>query len=272
MSDLEGLAGLFEHIEESVGDEGPADEGGMGDGEASKEVDAEIEKSIQAQVDAFDKEEQADVFEGVTEGRQEAMDAVRNPAAPRTINVGNVWANAKAFGKFVGVEVAKGALMAVGTEIVEKVWKDSGTSSAIATRAVKVLAAVDAAQISVNDVVNDWLNWMGTHYDSRDSYGSIPTTFQSIKVFQILQVQIGDLSNTSDSKVAPLLKTLTTPSNTTDKSLDDLTTAVTAWLAQLAKDASSIEKPPFALMVKEGLTSHVADVSNIQAAFKSAIV
>lgn len=175
----------------------------------------------------------------------------------------NVWENAKTLGKFVGVEMLKGALFYAGTKGCEAVFKAlSPDGSDLRT---KIAEAIVKEGKVLQDAQDTWSQWLAAHYDDRASYGTVSADGVDIQLFQILQNYIGTVGDQRD-KLVPLVNKVQK-----SKTLDDLKALLTGEIAyaKAVVDLSKNIDSKMTLMTKAGLDSKLADV---QAAYASLVV
>ncbi|KAK3324948.1 hypothetical protein B0H66DRAFT_529002 [Apodospora peruviana] len=220
------------------------------------------------------QEEVKDVVEKLEKGEAGAAEDAKALEDKLAKGTKDPWANAKKFGKFVGGELAKGALMAVGMQAAQialakllpllgvgpGAGNNSGPSGGAATAAddprVKMIQAINQAGKILQDALNTWLKWQAANYANRESYGNISVEGMDIQLFQVLQNKVASLGDQRD-KLAPLLKTVQQT-----KTLDAVKALLTADIAyaQAVVDTSNQISAHMTAMTDAGLPTKAADV------------
>lgn len=171
----------------------------------SKELLDEAEKTLEeeTEIDEVDVKDRADYEGGVKEGKIETIENIREGKPVPKIQ--NIWESAKKFGKWVGIEVGKGAAFGLGMEAVEKLFKKEAnkTRSPTDNKRLEIISAINKASKSIKPKVDDWLLWIARHQDDRDKYGTVKAQDTDINRFQILQEKLGGLSVFRDKNVTP---------------------------------------------------------------------
>lgn len=119
----------------------------------------------------------------------------------------NIWESAKTLGKWIGIEVGKGAAFAAGMMAVERLFRKEAeiSHSPKDDKRLGIITAISKANDSIKSIFRDWLVWVAKHQDDRDKYGSITVEDISISRFEIFQEKLGNLSLFRDTKVTPAL-------------------------------------------------------------------
>lgn len=118
-----------------------------------------------------------------------------------------IWKSAQAFGKWAAKEVAKGALFEAAMKGLKATIHAYQVAypSAEAREMVALITDINAAHQSLDKCTDDWLSWMNSHYNYRDSYGSITVEGTTLQNFQILQQKVGDLNIFLHQNISPLV-------------------------------------------------------------------
>lgn len=169
-----------------------------------------------------------------------------------------IWENAQAFAKWVAKEVAKGALFEAAIRGLKatihaiQVANPSPEASAMA----ELVTKINAAHQSLDKCTDDWLDWMDSHYDSRDSYGGVTVEGINLQNFQIVQQKVGDLDIFLHQNVGPLI----TAANKT-KTLDAVN-ALKGGMMAYAEQAEAVNRVVLKMgsMMAAGLKDHSGDI------------
>ncbi|KAK1526038.1 uncharacterized protein CCOS01_08456 [Colletotrichum costaricense] len=223
---------------------------------------------------------EGDVKDGMEESQNEmkqvtkeledgAPDAEENAAALESkwaTKFKNVWASAKTFGSFVGVELAKGALFTAGTKILQMAFDKAaaapGSNNTDTAQITNIISTVNKSGKTLQDALDTWSKWQAAHYDNRASYGTISAAGFDIQLFQILQNDVSSLGDQRD-KMVPLVKTAQ-QAQTLD-SVQALLTADIAY-AQAVVDLSNQISTKMTSMTDDGLKAKSVEV---QAAYSN---
>lgn len=110
------------------------------------------------------------------------------------------WESRIKFGKWVGTEIAKGALMMVGMKVVEATFQavakpTNGTASKEAKAASELARKSTEAMEIVKKILEAWNKWLIHNYLKRKSFGSVKAEGVSIWHYQVFQSQVADLND-----------------------------------------------------------------------------
>ncbi|KAF4549620.1 Hypothetical protein D9617_20g026760 [Elsinoe fawcettii] len=259
-----------------VGEAG--EEGGLGKaGDELKSTETVLEDTkaeIQKMEDNVKMQGKDSFTEGVNEVKND-VEELKDPTQAAKIKskwtVQNIWENAKSFGKFVGIEAAKGALCQAGMEAVQKIAEaiekksgdsgdgDDGSDSSDALALANKLAGVSQTLQSILDA---WLLWFANHYDNKDDYGSVSVEGTDISRFQIVQNKISDASSVLETKVAPAITVATNDNNLASiQSLQSAYTELYTKMAAVSDDITTKEQK----MVTDGLDASQTDLNTVKA-------
>ncbi|KAF4444409.1 hypothetical protein F53441_11134 [Fusarium austroafricanum] len=284
---LEGIAGLFKDAPEETGEV----DGEIVDGD--KPVTTASEEIDKLQIDGLDNADKAvegggtidqQVQEGMQESQKEMSKVTKeledgDPDAPEKAKelekkwskmFKNVWASAKTFGKFVGVELAKGALFTAGMVLLQDVLaklaaqqQQAQAGSTTATPAqpdprVQAIQAINQAGKILHDAIKTWTKWQAAHFSDRDSFGTITVENFPISIFQILQSDISTLGDQRD-KMLPLVITIKKT-----QALSDIQALLTADIAyaQAVLSLSNQISSNMTALTAAGLPSKTTEIQN----------
>ncbi|RKU47709.1 hypothetical protein DL546_000073 [Coniochaeta pulveracea] len=265
--------------------DGAAEDAGAGAGEAAGSGVAsasEVINSIDIGAGVGDAGEasgniEADVQDGMEESQNEMRDAVQNledgaPGAAEDAQAlengwaqkfKNVWASAKTFGSFAGVELVKGALFYAGMKVLQNAFEKPAASSGSSTggsttnsQATNIVLTINKAGQILQEAQDSWTKWQAAHYDDRASYGSISVAGFDLQLFQVLQNGISSLGDQRD-KLTPLVKKAQA-----SKTLDDVKALLTADIAyaKAVFDLSTQISSKMTAMTDAGLPTKSAEV------------
>lgn len=231
------MAEFGELLEEGFGGTKLLNEGG----EALETVETAVE--ISAEVDALVEDLFADL-DGVGDPAEGELDAAAQEeeierAAEeaskevkdlRKVDVTDIdpWESRKKFGKWVGTEIAKGALFVVGMKVVEAAFQAAAQPvngkqpSKEAQDALNMAKNSTAAMKIVKKVLEAWNKWLVHNYLKRKTFGSAIAEGVKMWHYQVFQSQVADLNDTRNGVVT---KAATKASKS--KSLADIKTLVT---------------------------------------------
>ena len=144
------------------------------------------------------------------------MEAEAKDAAKEVKELKNVtaevdpWEKPKMFGKWVGMEIGKGALFVVGMKAVEAAFS-AATKPANGTPSKEALKSLQQAEHSreamdkAKKILDAWHKWLLHNYTKRQSFGSVTTQGVKVTTYQIFQGQIlalDDIRNGAVTKAA----------------------------------------------------------------------
>lgn len=261
MADVEELGEVFRGLEE--GDEALGAERGAEE-ITSKELFEEAEKTLQEDTKFEDLQvkDRANYKRGVKEGKTEAIDNIKKgKPAPK---IPNIWKSALQFGKWVGIEVGKGAAFALGMAAVEKLFKKEAnkTHSSTDNKRLEIVTAINKAEKSIKPMLDDWGLWLAQHQDNRDNYGSVKAEDFDVKRFQILQEKLGSLTVFRDNKVAPAMKKAVEAKDVA--SAKDLLQQYIQYIQKCLDVSQGIQADGYKLMVSDGLQNHHAEFEEVK--------
>ncbi|KXH62342.1 hypothetical protein CNYM01_12660 [Colletotrichum nymphaeae SA-01] len=249
--------------------DGAEDAGAESGGSASKVLDGIDIGGETGDVTEGSGDIEGDVKDGMVESQNNmkqvikeledgAPDAEENAAALES-NSKNIWASAKTFGSFVGVELAKGALFTAGTNILQVAFDKAAAapgSNAETAQIAHIISTVNKSSKALQDALDTWLYWQAAHYDSRASYGVISVAGLDIQLFQILQSGFSGLDN-QRYRLVPLVKLAQQV-----KTLDSVRALLAADIAytRAVVDLSTNISTKMTLMTDNGLESKSAEV------------
>ncbi|EPE33241.1 hypothetical protein GLAREA_06253 [Glarea lozoyensis ATCC 20868] len=245
---------------------------------AGKEVEGggAIQQEAQEAMEASQKE-MKDVVEKLEKGEPGALEEANAIESSWKTKFKNVWAGAKTFGGFVGVELAKGALFTAGMKALELVFTKlthpsvanvAGGPGAPATpvddRRLKIIQVINKSGQILQEALDTWSKWQAAHYDNRDSYGTISAAGFDLSIFQILQNGISSLGDQRD-KLVPLVSKAKQ-----DNSLEAVKTLLTADIAyaKAVADLNSHISSNMKTMTDDGLPTRSTEV---QAAYSTLV-
>jgi len=250
MSFLEGIVEIIGNngaasaaLESTINGLGEAVEGGGTIDEETQEGIKDSQEAIKDVVSSLEKGEP---------GAAEEAEALENKMAKM-----DAWEDPKAFGKFAGNELAKGALFTLGLQVVQTAFQTYFSASGAADAGqLKIIQAINQAGTPLQDALDTWCKWQAAHYDERGEYGAISAMGMDIQLFQIFQNQVVNLCDQRD-KLAPLLKNAQQT-----KALDDVKALLTADIAyaQAVLDASNTITNQMSAMTAAGLPTNITDV------------
>ncbi|KAF5005675.1 hypothetical protein FDECE_7909 [Fusarium decemcellulare] len=222
-----------------------------------------INQEVQQGMDQS-QQEMRDVVEKLEKGEPGAAEEAQQLQSRWATKFQDVWASAKTFGSFVGVEMAKGALFSAGTEMVKKLLTQPGADPANDERVKISLAIAKSAKI-LQDALDTWTKWQAAHYEERDSYGSFKDRGLSVPIFVVLQSGISSLAQKRD-EMAPLVNKVKQT-----KTLEAVKALLTADLAyaKAVIDMSNQISSGMTAMMDAGLPTKSAEV---QAAYTNLVV
>ncbi|KAH8898735.1 hypothetical protein GQ53DRAFT_359529 [Thozetella sp. PMI_491] len=268
------MAEFLSEITESLSEEGIED-AEIGASSASEVVenvaidgvDAEVEGGGNISEEAREgmeesKEEVKDVVSKLENGEAGAAEEAEALEKGWAEKFKNVWASAKTFGKFVGVELAKGALFYAGTKLMETIFtnisKAGGSSGASPDnqKSLQITQTINKAGNILQDALDTWSKWQTAHYGDRESFGSVKASGIDIQIFQILQSGVANLGEKRD-KMGTLVKQANK-----DKTLKSVTALLTADIdyAKSVVDLSLEISTSMTAMTNAGLPTKQAEV------------
>lgn len=256
--EFEGLARLFEEAGE--GSEVAIDsavDGGVEE-QAAGFVDAGVEPDVDAEGNPVEGEDPA---QGMKEGADEITADVK---AGKSIQerlqsaMKFMWDSKWKFAKFVGMEVAKGALFFAGSKAVEVIW-DAATKkdpSPTNNQRLKIIQACNQAGGILRPIITEWRGWLTAHFDKRDNYGTVSVEGIDITRYQILQEKFSDFNTLQDAIHASAVTA------NTNKDVPSAQALLAKWKEYVAKVVAAGDdiKTKEPLMVADGLKDHTDDL------------
>jgi hypothetical protein len=210
--------------------------------------------------------EMKDVVEKLEDGAPGAAEDAQALENSWATKFKNVWASAKTFGSFAGVELAKGALFYAGMKVLQNAFEKptasssspsgASTTSATNTQANNIVLAINKAGQILQDAQDAWTKWQAANYNNRASYGTVSVMGFDLQLFQVLQNGISTLGNQRD-QLTPLVKKAQQT-----KTLDDVKALLTADIAyaKAVVDLSTQISTKMTAMTDAGLPAKSAEV------------
>lgn len=171
-----------------------------------------------------------------------------------------MWSSKWDFAKFIGMEVAKGALFFGGMKAAEKIWDlataSSSDSSSTDDQGLKLVKACNQAGGIIGPIITEWRAWLTAHFDERDKYGTVTVDDIDITRFQILQSKLSEFDTIQDV-IHPLAMAVKTK-----KDLPSAQALLAKWKDYVDKVVALGDyiKTTEALMVADGLKDHSDDL------------
>ncbi|KAK3369946.1 hypothetical protein B0H63DRAFT_514176 [Podospora didyma] len=217
-------------------------------------IDPETQEGIQESQEAIE-----DVVSKLEKGAPDAA-FVAETLEKKMVHEGKaVWSGGpKAFGKFLGNELAKGVLFTLGLQVTQTGFQSSFTPSGSVADAgqLKMIQAINQAGKTLQSALDTWSKWQAAHYDERGGYGSLQAMGADIQFFEILQNRVATLVDQRD-KLAPLLSKAQQT-----KALDDVKALLAADIqhARAVVDVSNLIPNDMSVMAAAGLPTMTAEV------------
>ncbi|KIJ50081.1 hypothetical protein M422DRAFT_65790 [Sphaerobolus stellatus SS14] len=207
MSEMEELDTIFEELGEDSYAE-TAEETTTKELEKTAEEEAEMRQEIE---DGTEKNPVTDNPE-FKESAEEYLEEVKSGKVKITQSLKelmkNMWDKKGAFAKFVGAEVAKGALFSVGMEAVQKLMEKKATENPSPTNITrsKIISAIADSLKKSNNITSYWKTWTLANFDRSESFGSHHDEEDDVDIslYQIFQKKSSDLTDTL-GKLTPYL-------------------------------------------------------------------
>ncbi|KIJ48230.1 hypothetical protein M422DRAFT_28478 [Sphaerobolus stellatus SS14] len=207
MSEMEELDTIFEELGEDSYAE-TAEETTTKELEKTAEEEAEMRQEIE---DGTEKDPVTDNPE-FKESAEEYLEEVKSGKVKITQSLKelmkNMWDKKGVFAKFVGAEVAKGALFSVGMEAVQKLMEKKATENPSPTNTTrsKIISAIADSLKKSNNITSYWKTWTLANFDRSESFGSHHDEEDDVDIslYQIFQKKSSDLTDTL-GKLTPYL-------------------------------------------------------------------